>query len=90
MRDNTRPVTLPFGNPLYSDASWGVLGVVLERLSGLPYDDALKSSLGRPLSLNGTSSILPASEGLNAVVIPAPPGPGGATGWGLDNPVTAA
>lgn len=87
MRDHTRPVTLPFANPLYSDASWGILGVVLERLSGLPYNDALQELLGRPLNLNGTSSILPPDEDLNAVILP---GPVGETAWGLDNPITAA
>jgi CubicO group peptidase (beta-lactamase class C family) len=88
MRDHTRPTTLPFGNPLYSDASWGVLGVALERLSGLPYNDALHELLGKPLSLNGTSSILPPDEDLNAVILPA--GPSEATAWGLDNPISAA
>ena len=81
MRDHTRPTTLPFSNPLYSDASWGVLGVALERLSGLPYNDALHELLGKPLSLNGTSSILPPDEDLNAVILPA--GPSEATAWGL-------
>ena len=88
MRDHTRPTTLPFGNPLYSDASWGVLGVALERLSGLPYNDALHELLGKPLSLNGTSSILPPDEDPNAVILPA--GPSEATAWGLDNPISAA
>lgn len=88
MRDRTRPVTQPFANPLYSDAGWGVLGVVLERISGLPYDDALQTLLGKPLGLNGTSSVLPPNEDLNAVIMP--PGPDGTTGWGLDNQITAA
>lgn len=88
MRDQARPVTLPFANPLYSDVGWGILGVVLERLSGLPYNDALHELLGTPLNLNGTSSILPPEEGLNAVILPA--GPSLSTGWGLDNPITAA
>lgn len=88
MRDRTRPVTLPFANPLYSDAGWGILGVVLERLSGLSYDAALHALIGKPLGLNGTSSVLPPTEDLNAVIMPA--GPDSATGWGLDNPITAA
>lgn len=88
MRDRTRPVTLPFGNPLYSDAGWGILGVVLERLSGLSYNDALQNLLGKPLGLNGTSAVLPTDEDLNAVILP--PGPTGETAWGFDNLVTAA
>ena len=88
MRDRTRPVTLPFGNPLYSDAGWGVLGVVLERLSGLSYNDALQELLGKPLHLNGTSAVLPTHEDLNAVTFP--PGPSGVTAWGFDNLVSAA
>lgn len=81
------PVTLPFANPLYSDAGWGVLGVVLERLSGLSYEKALESLLGKPLGFSGTSSVLPLEEHLNAVILP--PGPDGATAWGMNNPITA-
>ena len=86
---NTRPTTLPFSNALYSDAGWGVLGVVLERLLGLPYNDALHEVLGKPLNLNGTSSVLPSGENLNAVILP-PAGPANATGWGFDNQISAA
>lgn len=88
MRDHTRPTTLPFGNPLYSDASWGVLGVVLERLSGLPYNDALHELLGKPLNLNSTSSIVPPDEDLNAVILPAVSTD--IATWGLDNPISVA
>lgn len=88
MRDHTRPTTLPFGNPLYSDASWGVLGVVLERLSGLPYNDALHELLGKPLNLKSTSSIVPRDEDLNAVILPAISTD--IATWGLDNPISAA
>lgn len=88
MRDRNRPVTLPFGNPLYSDAGWGVLGLILERLSGLSYNDALHTLLGKPLDLNGTSAVLPPNEDLNAVIVPS--GAGGETGWGLYNPITVA
>lgn len=87
MRDRVAPVTLPFANPLYSDAGWGVLGVVLERLSGLPYDKALETLLAKPLAFNGTSSVLPSSQHLNAVILP--PTAEGPSAWGLDNPITA-
>jgi hypothetical protein len=43
--------------------------------------------LVKPLNLNGTSSILPPDEDLNAVILP---GPVGETAWGFDNPITAA
>jgi CubicO group peptidase (beta-lactamase class C family) len=87
MRDHARPTTLPSDNPLYSDAGWIVLGVILERLPGLPYNDAMQELLLKPLGLNGTSVILPPDENLNEVIVP--PGPDGVTGWGLDNPITA-
>lgn len=87
MRDQKRPVFKPWTNALYSDASWGVLGRILERLTGLSYEEALQTALVKPLGLNSTATIEPASEGLNAVAIPtmeeAP------SGWGLDNPITA-
>ncbi|KAF5023271.1 hypothetical protein F66182_4652, partial [Fusarium sp. NRRL 66182] len=35
MKNQKRPVTLPFQTPIYSDAGFAVLGVVLQRLTGL-------------------------------------------------------
>ena len=86
MRDRKRPVMPPFETPLYSDAGFGVLGRVLERLTGLPYADAVQSALSAPLGLNGTSAIEPPSEGLNGLVLP---GSLAESSWGLDNQVTA-
>lgn len=87
MRDQKRPVFKPWTNALYSDASWAVLGRVLERLTGQPYEVALQTALTDQLGLNSTSAIEPASEGLNAVLIPNTND--SVSAWGLDNLVTA-
>lgn len=86
MRDRKRPVIPPFQTPLYSDAGFGVLGRVLERLTGLPYADAVQSVLSAPLGLNSTSAIAPPREGLNGLVLP---GDFTESSWGFDNQLTA-
>lgn len=86
MRDRKRPVVPPFETPLYSDVGFGVLGRVLERLTGLPYADAVQSLLCAPLGLNGTSAIEPPSEGLNGLILS---GSFAESSWGFDNQLTA-
>lgn len=87
MRDQKRPVIKPWTNALYSDASWAVLGRVLERLTGQPYEDAVQTALATPLGLNGSTALEPSSEGLNAVRIPTTETDPSA--WALDNLITA-
>ena len=86
LRDTRRPVQPVFQTALYADGGFGVLGRVLERLTGLKYNDAIQCVLGKPLGLNNTGSIKPAAEDLNAVVIP---GSAEKTAWGYDNQITA-
>lgn len=86
MRNDRRPVIPPFQTPLYSDGGYGVLGRLLERITGLPYNDALQTTLAVPLGLNSTMSIKPSNDSLNAVVLP---GSVGESSWGFDNQVTA-
>lgn len=81
-----RPVIPPFETALYSDAGFAVLGRVLERLTGLPYNDALQSVLAEPLGLNGTSTFAPPDNGLNALVVP---GNASQSSWGFDNQILA-
>lgn len=87
MRNQKRPVTKPWSTALYSDASWGILGRVIERLTGQDYESALYAALTKPLGLNSSTAIEPSSEGLNAVVIPSVDG--AVSGWGLDTPISA-
>lgn len=86
MRTRKRPVVPPFQTALYSDAGFGILGRVLERLTGLPYADAMQSVLLAPLGLNSTSATEPRREDLNAVVLP---GGFAESSWGFDNQITA-
>lgn len=86
MRDRQYPTAPVFDTPLYSDSGFGVLGRVLERITGLPYNDAIKSVIGAPLGLKDTASIEPKSEGRNALILP---GGFNVSSWGFDNQVSA-
>lgn len=86
MRDVKRPVAPTFFTALYSDAGFGVLGRVLERVTNQTYSDAVQSVLAGPLGLNGTSSIVQAGEGLNALAIP---GNAAESSWAKDNQISA-
>lgn len=86
MRDIKRPVIPAFQTAMYSDAGFGILGRVLERLTNQTYAEALQSVLAHPLGLKSTSSIVPPDEGLNALAIP---GNSAESSWGKDNQVTA-
>ncbi|KAI5455602.1 beta-lactamase/transpeptidase-like protein [Mariannaea sp. PMI_226] len=87
MRDEKHPTEPPFQNPLYSDGGFAILGRVLERLTGKPYNDALQVALAKPLGLNSTSSVAPHNKHLNAIVVP-----GGInySSWGVDNQIAAS
>lgn len=92
MRDAKVPSQPVFQSSLYSDGGFGVLGRVLESMTGLTYNEAIQSILAKPLGLKITGSIVPPGKDPNAIVIPGKtPVPGEAfeTAWGLDNQIIA-
>lgn len=86
MRDQKIPVAPPFQTPLYSDAGFGILGRVLERMTGLSYAEALQHLITDPLGLNHTSVFEPVGNDLDALIVP---GDATLSSWGVDNQVTA-
>ncbi|KPA36893.1 hypothetical protein FLAG1_10309 [Fusarium langsethiae] len=86
MKETKRPVTLPYQVPVYSDGGFAMLGGVLQRLTGLPYNDAIRTILGNPLRLNSSSSIEPKGKDRNVLAIP---GPAEVSSWGKDKQVIA-
>ncbi|OAX81188.1 hypothetical protein ACJ72_04468 [Emergomyces africanus] len=92
MRDAKIPSQPVFQSSLYSDAGFGVLGRVLESMTGVPYNEAIQSVLAKPLGLKITGSIVPEGKDPNAIVIPGKtpvPGETPETAWGYDNQITA-
>ncbi|KAK5167149.1 uncharacterized protein LTR77_007879 [Saxophila tyrrhenica] len=83
MRDSKRPTAPPFSTALYADGGWGALGRVLERMTGLSYNDAIQQVLSKPLGLDHTSSYKPNGTEVNGMIVPD------AISWGWDNQVTA-
>lgn len=86
MRDQSSPVNSPFGEALYSDAGFGILGRVLERVTGQSYNEALQSILAEPLSLKSSTTFEPSGEDINAVILP---GSLAVSSWGFDDQITA-
>ncbi|KAI6753779.1 hypothetical protein HG531_005948 [Fusarium graminearum] len=86
MKEKKRPVVLPYQVPVYSDGGFAMLGGVLQRLTGLSYNDALKKLLGEPLGLNSSTSIEPKGKDRNVLAIPGPPE---VSSWGQDKQVIA-
>ncbi|UZP36779.1 hypothetical protein NXS19_004595 [Fusarium pseudograminearum] len=86
MKEKKRPVVLPYQVPVYSDGGFAMLGGVLQRLTGLSYNDALKKLLGKPLGLNSSTSIEPMGKDRNVLAIPGPPE---VSSWGQDKQVIA-
>jgi hypothetical protein len=84
MRTKT-PIIPAFQTALYSDAGWGVLGRVIEKLTNSSYDDALQKKLAEPLGLKHTGTIEPTADGLNALALP---GSAAESSWGQYNVVT--
>ena len=70
---------------MYADGGFTVLGQVLERISGMKYEEAIHNILSIPLGLNNTSTTLPPEGNLNALILDFGP----ATSWGFDNQLTA-
>ncbi|KPM38489.1 hypothetical protein AK830_g8111 [Neonectria ditissima] len=67
MRDNKHPVVSPFRVPAYSDSGFAVLGVILERLTGLAYEDAMEDALFSPLGLDSMTIRTPSGPDVNAI-----------------------
>jgi CubicO group peptidase (beta-lactamase class C family) len=82
MRDANPPTQPVFQSALYNDGGWGILGLILNRMTGLPYNDALGSILRKPLGLNSTVTFKPDDENLNAITVP-----GDFSAWGSDNQI---
>ncbi|KAF3932926.1 Beta-lactamase [Dactylellina cionopaga] len=87
MKDVRVPSQPVHGSALYSDGGFGILGRVLERMTGLPYNDAIKSVLGEPLGFNSTGSIVPTGDDVDAIIIPGLEL--ALSSWGFDNQITA-
>lgn len=83
MRDTQLPTTAPYRSALYSDAGYGILTLVLERLTGEEYKDAVKSVLFKPLGMNSSSSVTPNGTDIDAVDRT------GLGSWGIDAPIVA-
>lgn len=84
--DKKHPVALPFRASLYSDAGFALLGVVLQRITGLTYNDAIQAALAAPLGLNSSTTFEPSDHDVNALILPGSPAE---SSWGFDNQVTA-
>lgn len=79
-----RPVISTSRNAVYSDAGFALLGVVLERLSGQPYKDALQQNIFNPLGLNNMSTTVPNGTDVNAINrLPL----SNTSSWGLEIPI---
>jgi CubicO group peptidase (beta-lactamase class C family) len=83
MRNNQLPTIAPYRSALYSDAGYAVLTLVLERLTGEEYKDAVKSLIFEPLGMNSSSSVAPNGTDIDAVERI------GLGSWGTDFPVVA-
>lgn len=59
------PLTHPAGTTYeYSNANYTLLGAIIERVTGLPFEAALQELVARPLGLASTTSDLSSAEGL--------------------------
>nr|RBR00761.1 hypothetical protein FVER53263_10996 [Fusarium verticillioides] len=83
MRDKQVPTMGPWRSALYSDAGFGVLTLILERLTGQEYKDAIADIIFKPLGMNSSSAVVPNSTDLDAVART------GLKSWGTDVPIVA-
>lgn len=86
MRASKHPVMAPFHSSTYSDGGYGILTILLERLTGLEYPDAVQTILNQPLNL--TDLVVGAPNGSDINVIDRRP-IDSTSSWGLDIPVVA-
>ena len=68
----------PWRSALYSDAGFGVLTLILERLTGQEYKDAIKDIIFTPLGMNSSSAVVPNGTDVDAVART------GLVSWGTD------
>lgn len=61
------PVTAPYERAMYSDGGYLLLTQMLERMSGMTYDEAIHDILSKPLGLEGTSAVVPEGDDINAI-----------------------
>lgn len=87
LRDFERPTTAVGQGAIYSDGGFALLGRVLERLTGLPYQEAVQKFVGKPLGLKSTTTTVP-DRFFNSLIITAEMN-GGATAWAYDNQLSA-
>ncbi|KAM0227462.1 hypothetical protein ACHAPO_011524 [Fusarium lateritium] len=85
MRDTQVPTMSPWRSPLYSDAGYGVLTLILERLTGQEYKDAVEDILFKPLGMNSSSATVPTGKDIDAVARTGKL----ALSWGADVPIVA-
>ncbi|KFA77434.1 hypothetical protein S40288_03087 [Stachybotrys chartarum IBT 40288] len=86
MRAAKHPVMAPFHSSSYSDGGYAILTILLERLTGLEYSDAVRTILSEPLNL--TDLVARAPNGTNINAIDRRP-IDNTSSWGLDFPVVA-
>ena len=86
MKERKRPVVLPFETSVYSDGGYAMLGGILHRLTGMPYNDAIQAILSEPLGLNVSGSVEPEGDDRNVLAIP---GDASVSSWGQDRQVLA-
>ncbi|KAF2433280.1 beta-lactamase/transpeptidase-like protein, partial [Tothia fuscella] len=77
---NVHPITAPYNTPVYSNTAFALLGFVIQNVTGLSLENALRTILAQPLGLNSTSYQHPSSSP-NAIVIPPV---GGLDYWSAD------
>ena len=49
------PVYAPFSTPVYSNVGFGILGLVIERASGVSFAQYMQNAIIKPLALKHTS-----------------------------------
>lgn len=76
---NRRVAYQPNTTPAYSNAAFGVLGLILEEISNSTYNQILGDRLVAPLALNGTTIFAP-KDLTNAVI----PGNTTTSGWDIN------
>ncbi|KAF4960451.1 hypothetical protein FGADI_942 [Fusarium gaditjirri] len=83
MRDTQAPTMGPWRSALYSDAGFGVLTMILERLTGQEYKDAIRDTIFEPLGMDSSSAVVPNGSDVDAVART------GLVSWGVDAPIVA-